>query len=290
MSTVDSPQKQPSPPRSEAIRTYHLQRDAFLNMGNCLYSIMLAVFVAATILELQQSKVCVTPPLALCQTKATLEPPLACVARLSCFLTMVLLCIYYSFDWYDLNRVPYFDQRLGMGQMVLYSACVVLITALTIFSLTGQVHMAMWITAAYHPFVLVFRDRPLRLEPHKQRDKAVAKEEHPALMFLHRDEVVGGLKIVGMLAFGAIYILLGILLIQNSASRCIVILASVALPVAWGVGLYLKVGRSINFIRDCYNRALSRRAAHQLRLLRAALQGIDLLLGEDPQKKDQQGA
>jgi len=141
----------------KSIRKEGLQTEAVLNMGNCIYSVMLGTISAIIMYLFTTDQIL---------PKIYDELPV----RAPSYMMFLLLILYYMVDWHDMNRVAYFDRMIGMRQMCRWIVCVLLLGWLAILALFGSLSLIAFITALYTPLAMSFRDQDLNYPTHEGKN------------------------------------------------------------------------------------------------------------------------
>lgn len=242
------------------IKKEGLQIEAALNMGNSLYSILLATMLGATALLLQTDEL-----ISLLTAFKTID----FYVRMISAVTVILLVVYYIVDWHDLNQVAYFDEVIGKAQMTLWMLCICIVSLSSVLSILiirlsspvsmlNQATVVAVLTAIYIPTTFVYRNKLIK-EPELPK-KTTPKEafeqgrEHEKLTMAEKNKRTRSLvcAIVASLLwiFGTVCVYR-----LNTEWRCLLIYAITCL--GWLVALFLKFRRSEKYVSVQYREFIS---------------------------------
>jgi hypothetical protein len=132
------------------IRAKGLQIDAVLCLGNSLY----AIFFGLVIVELVSFIGGNPPPIYPLTASLTHDSFVNTVG----VLVGLLLCFYYTLDWYDLNRAPYIDEEVGGLQLLVWMVCILFTSLVLVLAVRGIPIWLMVISAIYVTLTVLLRD------------------------------------------------------------------------------------------------------------------------------------
>jgi len=227
------------------LRHEGLQIEATLSMGNSLYSILLAAIIGAMALVLRDGTVFDALPKA--ENHAW-----SLVVLTAC--TAVLLIAYYIMDWHDLNRVPYFDKKIGILQMTSWMAAIcVLSLSLILYicalgspsipSLRHHVTVVGMLTAIYIPLTWLLRNWMI------QEDEDAGARTNFVKGQLKMASVLGALACMLAWCYFVVWA-------ARKATDAMTLTIACITLAAWAFFLGLKIWRSVRKIAPDYKTAV----------------------------------
>lgn len=237
------------------IKKEGLQIEAALNMGNSLYSILLATMLGATAVLLQTEGLI---------SLLTAFTTIGFYVRIISLATVILLVIYYIVDWHDLNQVAYFDEVIGKSQMSLWMLCICIVSLSSVLSILivrlsspffmlNQATVVAVLTAVYIPTTFVYRNK--LIEEPELPDTMPPKEafeqgrEHEKLKIAEKTKRRRSL--IGVIFASLLWIFAIVCLYRlNTKWNCLIIYAITS--IGWSVALTLKFRRSKNYVSKRY--------------------------------------
>lgn len=241
----------------KTVRAEGLQLEAVLNMGNCVYSVLLGTVSALIVYLFTKDGI---------WTEIQSDSPFRFVS----LLWLLPLVAYYMIDWHDLNRASYFDKKIGMGQMCRWILCIILVGMLCVLAVCGKLSAMIAVSTSYIPFSLLLRNRELGLDKKGQTilDAFNQGRVYERLSILKW--VLASAIAVGGLVFAVRYHA------QMSSDTSLRTVTAVCLTLAWLAMLVEKFSRSRSTINRRYKEVIGQMLAEQegfLALIRGGRQG-----------------
>lgn len=233
----------------KTVRSEGLQLEAVLNMGNCVYSVLLGTISALIVYVFTKDGIW-----------ADIQAD--CPFRVVSLFLLLLLITYYMIDWHDLNRASYFDKKIGMGQMGRWILCILLVGMLSVLAVCGKLSALVAVSASYIPFSLLLRNRELGLD--KQGNsitEAFVKGRAYERLFILKCVVAVAVALAGI-AFAFRY--------HPELSRATTLRTVTvwALMIVWIAMLIEKFHRSQSVIERLYKHTVTQMLSEQDRFLK----------------------
>lgn len=225
------------------VRAEGLQIEAVLNMGNCIYSVLLGTISALIVYV---------------STHDGVMPQVVADAsvRIPVFLLLPLLLIYYLVDWHDLNRAPFFDEKIGMGQMCRWMLCILLIGAMAVSTVRGALASLTFITSLYIPLTTRFRNKELGLKGNeKDHEESFLKGR-----IYERAKYKNRFAVLVAFLGAAFAVYFHFYLSENGIARCTL---TWMIILAWALMAVSKWRRSRRKIEPAYRHAVAGMLRHQ---------------------------